>query len=61
MMEISIIKFTEREDGSADVEIRMDDKTKLFLLNYAFNEILMKNLDEVEQLHSEGLHVEFDR
>jgi hypothetical protein len=61
MMEISIIKFTERDDGSADVEIRMDDRTKLFLLNYAFNEILMKNLDEVEQLHSEGLHVEFDR
>ena len=60
-MEISIIKFTERDDGSADVEIRMDDRTKLFLLNYAFNEILMKNLDEVEQLHSEGLHVEFDR
>jgi hypothetical protein len=61
MMEISIIKFTERDDGNADVEIRMDDRTKLFLLNYAFNEILMKNLDEVEQLHSEGLHVEFDR
>jgi hypothetical protein len=61
MMEISIIKFTERDDGSADVEIRMDDRTKLFLFNYAFNEILRKNLDKVEQLHSEGLHVEFDR
>ena len=59
-MEISIINYTERDDGSADVEIRMDDRTKLFLINYAFNEILRKNLDEVEQLHSEDLHVEFN-
>lgn len=60
-MEISIINYTERDDGSADVEIRMDDRTKLFLLNYAFNEILRKNLNEIEELHKEGLHVEFDR
>ena len=48
-MEIEVIRVEEYEDGSADVEVHMDEKTKLFLINHAFIDILSKSLDEFEE------------
>jgi hypothetical protein len=59
-MEISIIKVVDRDDGSADVEIRMDEVTKLWLINYAFNDILSKGLTDIEALHKQGVEVKLE-
>ena len=48
-MEIEIIRVEEYEDGSADVEVHMNEATKLFLINHAFIDILSKSLDEFEE------------
>jgi hypothetical protein len=59
-MEFSVVKYTELEDGGAEVELRMDEKTKRYLINYAFIDILSLALNDVEKLHGKGLKVEFD-
>jgi hypothetical protein len=59
-MEFSVVKYTELEDGGADVELRMDEETKRYLINYAFIDILSLALNDVEKLHGKGLKVEFD-
>jgi hypothetical protein len=57
-MELSVIKYTELEDGGAEVELRMNEETKLYLINYAFNDILSIALNDVEKLHEKGIQVE---
>jgi hypothetical protein len=59
-MEFSVTKYTELEDGGAEVELKMDKKTQLYLINYAFTEILSLALNDVERLHEKGLKVDFD-
>ena len=59
-MEFSVVKYTELEDGGADVELRMDEETKRYLINYAFIDILSLALNDVEKLHEKGLKVDFD-
>jgi hypothetical protein len=59
-MEFSVVKYTELEDGGAEVELRMDESAKLYLINYAFTEILSLALNDVEKLHEKGLKVDFD-
>jgi hypothetical protein len=59
-MEFSVVKYAELEDGGAEVELRMDEKTKRYLINYAFIDILSLALNDVEKLHGKGLKVEFD-
>jgi hypothetical protein len=59
-MEFSVVKYTELEDGGAEVELKMDKETQLYLINYAFTEILSLALNDVEKLHGKGLKVEFD-
>ena len=58
-MELTVTSITEHEDGTADVEIKMDEQTKRWLINYAIIDILKIGLDEVEQLHKEDIKVEF--
>ena len=57
-MELTVVKITELEDGSAEVELKMDEQTKLWLINYAFIDILSIALDDVEQLHKKDIQVE---
>ena len=57
-MELTVVKITELEDGSAEVELKMDEKTKRYLINYAFNDILSAALSDVEKLHEKGIQVE---
>ena len=57
-MELSVVKYTELEDGGAEVELRMDEETKRYLINYAFNDILNIALNDVEKLHEKGIQVE---
>jgi hypothetical protein len=57
-MELTVVKITELEDGSAEVELKMDEQTKLWLINYAFNDILSAALSDVEKLHEKGIQVE---
>ena len=59
-MELSVVKYTEIEDGGAEVELRMDEETKRYLINYAFNDILSIALNDVEKLHEKGIQVEID-
>jgi hypothetical protein len=59
-MELTVVKITELEDGSAEVELKMDEKTKRYLINYAFNDILSAALSDVEKLHEKGIQVELD-
>jgi len=57
-MELTVVKITELEDGSAEVELKMDEETKRYLINYAFNDILNAALSDVEKLHEKGIQVE---
>jgi hypothetical protein len=57
-MELTVVKITELEDGSAEVELNMDEETKRYLINYAFNDILSAALSDVEKLHEKGIQVE---
>ena len=59
-MEFSVVKYTELEDGGAEVELRMDKETQLYLINYAFTEILSLALNDIDKLHGKGLKVDFD-
>jgi hypothetical protein len=59
-MEIAILNVVDRDDGSADVEIRMDEQTKLYLINYAFVDILHKALTDMEALHEQGIQVDME-
>jgi hypothetical protein len=59
-MEFSVVKYTELKDGGAEIELRMDEETKRYLINYAFIDILSIALDDVEKLHAKGLKVDFD-
>jgi acyl-coenzyme A thioesterase PaaI-like protein len=58
IMELTVVKITELEDGSAEVELKMDEETKRYLINYAFNDILSAALSDVEKLHEKGIQVE---
>lgn len=60
VMQFSVTKYTELEDGGAEVELKMDKETQLYLINYAFTEILSLALNDIEKLHGKGLKVEFD-
>jgi hypothetical protein len=60
VMQFSVVKYTELEDGGAEVELKMDKETQLYLINYAFTEILSLALNDVEKLHGKGLKVDFD-
>jgi hypothetical protein len=60
VMQFSVVKYTELEDGGAEVELKMDKETQLYLINYAFTEILSLALNDVEKLHEKGLKVDFD-
>jgi hypothetical protein len=57
-MELTVTKITEHEDGTADVELKIDEQTKLWLINYAFIDILSIALDDVEQLHKKDIKIE---
>ena len=59
-MDIEILNMIERDDGSADVEMRMDEKTRLFLINYAFVDILRKALTDDKALQEQGLEVKME-
>jgi hypothetical protein len=57
-MQLTITSVTEHKDGTADVELKMDEETKRYLINYAFNDILSAALSDVEKLHEKGIQVE---
>ena len=52
-MLINVKEFKELENGSADLVVELDEPTKRYLINFAFVEILRRELDEVEQLWEE--------
>jgi hypothetical protein len=60
VMQFSVTKYTELEDGGAEVELKMDKETQLYLINYAFTEILSLALNDIDKLHGKGLKVDFD-
>jgi hypothetical protein len=59
-MELTVISITENEDGSADVELKMDEQTKLWLINYAFVDIIKIGLDDVKEFNEKDIKVEFN-
>lgn len=59
-MEIEVIRIEEYADGSADVELHMDEETKRWLINHAFLDILSKGLDDMKKLHESNIDVKFD-
>jgi uncharacterized protein (UPF0128 family) len=40
-MNISILNYVENEDGSADVEVRLDEESTKFLINEGFKAVLL--------------------
>ena len=53
-MNMEMLVLKENEDGSADVELRIDQEGKEYLINLGFNALLMKaidhyKLDELEE------------
>jgi hypothetical protein len=59
IMELTVVKITELEDGSAEVELKMDEETKNYLINYAVIDILSTRLNDIDKLHEKGIQVEF--
>ena len=58
-MELTVVKITELEDGSAEVELKMDEETKNYLINYAVIDILSTRLNDIDKLYEKGIQVEF--
>lgn len=58
-MQLTVINIIENEDGSADVELKMDEETKNYLINYAVIDILSTRLNDIDKLHEKGIQVEF--
>lgn len=48
-MKFNIEEFIEKEDGSADVRINLDDEMKCFLINHAFIDILDRALSDFKK------------
>ena len=46
---MQVLKVEEQNDGSAILEIEMTEKEKDFLINYAINDILRKQIDKMEE------------
>jgi hypothetical protein len=59
-MELTIRNIKENADGSADLELVMDEQTKLWLINYAFINILTVALDDVKELNERDFEVTID-
>lgn len=59
LMQLTVINIIENEDGSADVELKMDEETKNYLINYAVIDILSTRLNDIDKLHEKGIQVEF--
>lgn len=59
-MELTVRNIKENADGSADLELVMDEQTKLWLINYAFIDILTTALDDVKELNERDFEVTID-
>lgn len=59
-MELTVRNIKENADGSADLELVMDEQTKLWLINYAFINILTVALDDVKELNERDFEVTID-
>ena len=59
-MELTVRNIKENADGSADLELVMDEQTKLWLINYAFVDILTTALDDVKELRERDFEVTID-
>lgn len=54
-MEFEILKITDNDDGSCDLDVKMSRETMLFLVNYAVVDILRRSLNELEkEIHATG-------
>jgi hypothetical protein len=58
-MELTVTSITEHEDETADVELKMDEETKNYLINYAVIDILSTRLNDIDKLHEKGIQVDF--
>ena len=47
--DFEVIRVEEYEDGSADLEIHMNEESKRFLINYAFLYIIKKSASQFEE------------
>lgn len=45
MMRLEVISFKENEDGSANLEVEMDEKTKAFLIQEGMLALIEKGLE----------------
>lgn len=59
-MELTVRNIKENADGTADLELVMDEQTKLWLINYAFIDILTTALDDVKELRERDIEVTID-
>jgi hypothetical protein len=57
-MDIKINEVTELPSGGAIFEMEMDEETKVWLINYAFVDLLKKGLSEIKELYEEKENVE---
>jgi len=45
---MEIIEFNEKEDGSAEIVVNFTEEEVKFLLNYAVNDILRKQMEKLK-------------
>jgi hypothetical protein len=50
-MEVNIREIKELESGGAELIVDMNEKTKMYLINYAIIDLFTKGLAEVKTLH----------
>lgn len=49
-MNFKVTKLIEFEDGSAELNVEMDEETKRYLINHAFIDLLTAGLEETKKL-----------
>jgi hypothetical protein len=52
-MEFNIREIKELESGGEELIVDMDEKTKMYLINYAIIDLFTKGLADIKTLHEE--------
>jgi hypothetical protein len=53
-MKIELLKLTENEDGSADVDLELDDEAKKLLIQVGIETLLLRVIKNYEEKSNES-------
>lgn len=51
-MNINVLKCVENEDGTADLEVKLDQEALSYFINIGINEVLRKVITELKDIEN---------